>query len=221
MLVKQCIDERLIHAACACMILLFGIMLPSRALGHKVNVFAYADAEKVYTESYFNDGSPCKDSLIQVYDSAGAELLSGKTDEKGTLSFGIPKRTDLRIVLTASMGHKAEYLLPVSELPGTGAAGAEGDVPSPVTDDTSKTEEIADQNSEGVSGELPTTITLDHIRSVVEEAVERSIERRMVPLIHSMARSRTGRVPLTDIIGGIGYIFGIMGIILYFKKRGG
>ncbi|MGA1845451.1 MAG: hypothetical protein ACMUIS_12885 [bacterium] len=218
MKVTPCIDECLVHAACACMILVLGIMLPSRALGHKVNVFAYADAGNVYTESYFNDGSPCRDSLIQVYDSAGTELLAGKTDDKGVFSFAIPTRTDLRIVLTASMGHRAEYRLPAAELPGTATSGAEGDVPSGATD-TANTAESVDQNGKDVSEDLPTTITLDTIRSVVEDAVERSIERRMTPLVHSMMRSRTSRVPLTDIIGGIGYIFGVMGLILYFKKR--
>ena len=28
------------------------------ALAHKVNVFAYAEGDKVHTQSYFNDGSP-------------------------------------------------------------------------------------------------------------------------------------------------------------------
>ena len=83
---------------------------------------------------------------------------------------------------------------------------------------------IADQNNIGVNSTQPdVAVDLDQIRSVVEDAVDRSIEKRMKPLmnsmINSMVKAQTTRVAFRDIIGGIGYIFGIMGLILYFKKR--
>lgn len=208
-------------------------LMPSVAHSHKVNIFAYAEENKIFTESYFNDGSPCKKSIIQVYDPEGNKLLQGETDEEGIFSFKIPKRTDLRIVLTASMGHKAEYRMSASEIPDilhkktTLHQKTAEPIPSkiepspfisPFIEGTHV--KIADQNNIRDNSTQPLmAFDMDQIRSVVEDAVDRSIEKRIKPLIHSVVRAQTSRVSLTDIIGGIGYIFGIMGLILYFKKR--
>ena len=87
-----------------------GIFLaPLTALAHNVNVFAYAEGDKVITESYFNDGRKCLDSTIEVFDTQGNKLAEGKTDAEGRFAFRPSIRTDLLIRLTASMGHRAEY----------------------------------------------------------------------------------------------------------------
>ena len=85
---------------------------------HGVHVFARVDGDRIFTESYFSDERKVKDGVIKVYDPSGALLLEGKTDENGSFSFGIPQQTDLKIVLEASMGHRAEYLLKADELTG-------------------------------------------------------------------------------------------------------
>ena len=203
-------------------VILLMICAPSAVRAHKVNIFAYAEGDKIFTESYFNDGSPCKGSLVQVFAPDGRELLQGRTDEKGIFNFGIPQRTDLRIVMTASMGHKAEYRMPVSELPDMPdqkmAEQIQSTIPQAFSE-KGKAEKIADQNVGDVSSQPVVSANLEQIRSVVEGAVDEAIERKMKPLIHAMAKAQSNRVSLTDIIGGIGYIFGIMGLILYFKKK--
>jgi nickel transport protein len=86
------------------------------ALAHKVSVFAYTESGTVYTESYFSDGSPVAKGTIEVYDSDGDLLLTGKTDPKGLFNFLIPKKDALKIVIEASMGHKNSFTLPKSEV---------------------------------------------------------------------------------------------------------
>jgi len=206
-----------------CLVFLMMTWLPSVAKAHKVNIFAYAEGERIFTESYFNDGRPCKGSKIQVYDPEGKELLEGKTDEEGFFSFRISKRMDLKIVLTASMGHKAEYRMSASEIPETlfQKIGDQGFASSPQERDSGEkmTAEVTDENVEDSSSRPLVPMDMDQLRSVVEDAVDRAMERRMKPLIHTMARSQGRGVSWNDIIGGIGYIFGLMGVILYFKKR--
>ncbi|GAI86495.1 unnamed protein product, partial [marine sediment metagenome] len=92
-------------------------MINISAFAHKVNVFAYVEGDKVYSESYFNDGKKCVDSKIEVFDNQGNKLLEGLTDKEGEFSFEVPSEDgDLKIVLTASMGHRAEYLIRADEL---------------------------------------------------------------------------------------------------------
>lgn len=93
-----------------------GLLFSGPAIAHKVNLFAYAEAGKVYTESYFPDGRPVAGGKVLVYDSADNLLLEGVTDEKGLFSFDIPKVDDLTIVLEATMGHKNSFKLKKAEV---------------------------------------------------------------------------------------------------------
>ncbi len=129
---------------------LFVMITSSNIFAHKVTIFAYAEGDIVYTESYFPDGKKVKGGLVEVYDSQGNKLLEGKTNKDGLFNFKPPKKDDLKIILNASLGHKNSYILPFS--PG---------------------------------------------KAFVEQK----------------------RLSSTEVIGGIGYIFGIMGIIMYFLSR--
>lgn len=78
-------------------------------LAHRVNIFAYQEGKEIKIESYFSDGTPARDSKIEVYTKEGEKILEGRTDEEGMFSFPLPSReNELRIVLLASMGHRAE-----------------------------------------------------------------------------------------------------------------
>jgi nickel transport protein len=81
------------------------------AQAHKVNLFAYLDGGKVYTESYFADGKPVKGGKVLVYDSREKLLLQGVTDNQGLFSFDIPKIDRLTIVIDAGMGHRNSFKL--------------------------------------------------------------------------------------------------------------
>ncbi len=48
--------------------------------------------------------------------------------------------------------------------------------------------------------------------------IEKGIEKGISPLLRGFSECKE-RVYYSEIIGGIGYIFGIMGIALYFKAR--
>jgi len=94
------------------LILAFVLLLFSgTAIAHKVNLFAYVEAGKVYTESYFPDGRPVEGGKVLVYDSQDKLLLEGVTDKKGLFSFPVPKVDDLTIVIEATMGHKNSFKL--------------------------------------------------------------------------------------------------------------
>jgi nickel transport protein len=85
-------------------------------MAHRVNLFAWVEGDTVFTESFFSDGAKSIGSRIDVFDPEGEILLTGRTDDEGRFSFKIPKKTDLTIVLNASMGHRVEYILSASEI---------------------------------------------------------------------------------------------------------
>lgn len=99
-----------------CLLLIAFALTASSASAHKINVFAYAEAGLVRTESYFADGRPVRQSRVMVYDSSDTLLLEGKTDDDGLFSFAIPKVDDLTIVVREILGHRNTFLLRKAEI---------------------------------------------------------------------------------------------------------
>lgn len=85
-------------------------------LAHKVNLFAYAEGGKIYTESYFPDGKPVEGGNVMVYDSRDNLIVEGVTDNEGFFNFDIPKIDDFNIVIDATMGHKNSFRLKRAEV---------------------------------------------------------------------------------------------------------
>jgi nickel transport protein len=177
-------------------------MMDVSIFAHKVNVFAYIEGGKIYTESYFNDGKKCIESKIEVFDNRGNKLLEGLTDKEGEFSFEVPSEDgDLKIVLTASMGHRAEYSISANEIRGS-------------------TGLIKEENEEPVSIVFPETSSLDlkEIQSIIEDTLDEKLKPIMREMIE-IKKSQEDKISPTEIIGGIGYIVGIFGIIAYFLSR--
>lgn len=85
---------------------LLGLLAASDALAHKVTIFAWVEGDTVHTESKFSGGRRVKDGKVEVFDPAGTRLLEGRTNDNGEFSFKAPQVSDLKVLLTAGMGHQ-------------------------------------------------------------------------------------------------------------------
>lgn len=173
----------------------FVLITDSVSFAHKVNIFAYAEGNMVYTESYFPDGKKVERGVVEVYNSRGNKLLEGRTDKGGLFNFKPPEKGNLKIVINAGMGHKNFYILPL---------GAQMDAPA------------AKSLPEDSELKEPIRVDLDKIKRIIDD----SLNKRLEPVIKEMIKAQQ-KTSLTEVIGGIGYIFGIMGIILYFLSKKG
>ena len=189
------ISKRILLSLLAVTVIL--ILKSSPAIAHKINIFAWAEGQTVFTESYFTGGKLIEGGLVEVFNPAGQKLLEGRTDQKGEFSFKLPQKTDLLLVLTASMGHKSDFTLKVEN----------ADEAAPAAEPAKITGELS-----------PDTVTVDmrQLRTVMEE----TLDLRLKPIYRSLADAKRREGPsLTNIIGGLGYIIGIMGLILYVRSR--
>lgn len=177
--------------------LLLLLWLSPFAHAHRVYVFAWTEGDTVHTESYLSGKKKVVNGRIQVFDAGGAPVVEGTTDDKGAFSFPLPKTGDLRIVLESGMGHRAEYLLKVSEQGTPGRARVEDPGPP-------------------VSQAAPAQVDREEIRKVVEEV----LDAKLAPLMRELRRMREPTGPgFREIAAGVGYILGIMGLVLYFRSR--
>ncbi|MGE0083746.1 MAG: carboxypeptidase-like regulatory domain-containing protein [Desulfococcaceae bacterium] len=210
--------------------ILFSFLFSSTALAHKVTVFAWVEGNTVYGEGKFSGGRKAQGAEVIVSDTEGNRLLSTKTDDNGDFSFPIPKKTGLRIELIAGMGHKGEWMIPVEEVAAVAAtAGSDTENADGKIDEQpdSQSAEIAEKTTVPATlSEIPQTETAKtditdkaELRKMIETSIEKSLDEKLKPLIRMLADSQQKGPGISEIAGGIGYIFGLMGLVLYFKSR--
>ena len=184
------------------------LAVASVSQAHKVTIFAWSDGDRVHTESKFSGGKRVKDGTVEVFDDSGKLLLTGRTNEDGAFSFSPPRITDLNIVLIAGMGHQNSWRISAAELGSTETAPA---MAVPATS-------AANENSPRPDSAQPTPP--QHLTAKdIETIVARQLDKKIQPLMRMMAESRDKRPTLSDVIGGIGYIIGLVGMAAYFRYR--
>lgn len=166
------------------------------ALAHKVTIFAWVEGDTIFSVSKFSGGRRAKNAQVLVYDREGKQLLEGRTDDKGEFSFRIPKVTDLKIVLNAATGHRAEWTIPESEI--VQAVG------------------LLEKKGGGGSSQ-PVGVGLS--KAEMRELIEDSLKKELRPIKMVLTELQSKGPSLTEVIGGIGYILGLMGVAIYFKYR--
>lgn len=187
--------------------LLWLLCLSTPALAHKLNMFTYAEGKEVHVEGYFADGTKAKNSTITVWNDARETVVEGITDEAGKFTFSIAEPTNLRIVLNAGMGHQTEHSMLANELGETTAAA------SPAQAEKSSSA-LAPQTTETMATTTQPTPQPTDLTPVIEKAVANAL----LPLAREIAELKD-RTKLSDMIGGIGFIIGIMGLFAFSKTR--
>lgn len=189
---------RLILSVCIALAAMLCMAAASEA--HKVNIFAYVDGNSVVTDSGYSRSKRVYDGVIEVYDAAtGKLLLTGQTDTNGKFDFVIPdearaERMDLRLLLKAGTGHQAEWVVKYDEF---GAAKGPFAATEP-------------EHTHVAVAKAPTAESAD---------VEAIVRRELEPVKRMLADMSQSGPSVTEIIGGIGYIFGLFGVAAYMKSR--
>lgn len=195
-------------------LMLFLLLFQGNALAHKVTVFAWVERDIVLGQGKFSGGKKAQNSQIIVRDLNGKELLRTTTNENGEFSFPIPTKTAMRIELIAGMGHRAEWTIPLEDIDETAAA------------QSALEDETPPQPAPGAKNTSPapaahTTESIDpaQLEAIVERAVTKALNKKITPLTKMVADLEQKGPTLSDIFGGIGYIFGLMGVAIYFSSR--
>jgi nickel transport protein len=181
------------------------LMSAGPAYGHKVSIFAWIESGTVHTESKFSGGKKVKGGKIEAFDHQGRSVHTGTTNDDGYHGFAVPAGAkELKIVLTAGMGHTNHWTIRAEEL-GAAETG----------DSTTTSQDPPTTVSSSVpSGRDLSSNSLD--AQSIETIVERALERKLAPIRSQLAEQRWG---LRDILAGLGYILGLMGLASYVHYR--
>lgn len=200
--------NRLILAVCGAMVIT--LCLAAVSWAHKVNIFAYVDGNHVVTDSGYTRSKRVHDGTVEVYDSStGVMLLSGDTNSDGIFDFEIPaearaNRANLRLLLKAGAGHQAEWTVMYDEY-----GAAKGPFAQAQEDHGHMAVAASDT---GKQGDSP-------VVGVDTAQVEAIVRRELEPVKRMLADQAQSGPGVTEIVGGIGYILGLLGIVAYMKSR--
>ena len=203
-----------------------GAFCGTPAFAHKLNLFAYAEGRTLHGEAYLRGGDPVRGAAVSVFDAEGRKLGDATTDEEGKFTFDVQFGCDHKLVVDAGAGHRAEYTVAADELPGDlppPTAGGQTPVETPVPPAEPPGEPSGEQDVSTLPADKPDAAPPG------EESLETRVEAltRQIVQLRKQLDDYEQKTRWHDVLGGIGYILGLMGVVFYFlgvrrkEKRAG
>ena len=195
------------------LLLAVSLLTHSTSLAHRVNIFAYVDGGEIAVECGYSKSKPVNRGTIEVLDQTSGEvLLRGTTDEKGRFRFPVPEAArasgrGLRIVLKAGEGHQNDWVVDAAEYMDASPTAE----PKPVAVPEARPAVSPDASERAGTGGLT--------RADVEEVVNAALDAKLAPIRRAVLERPEDGPGLQEIVGGIGWIFGLVGVAAYFKGR--
>jgi len=181
-------------------------LAPALAVAHRVNIFAHVEGGDIVVECSYSKSKRVKHGRIEVRDAVSQDLLlQGETDENGLFRFPVPAAarqagSGLRILLQAGEGHKNEWTVEASEFMSGSTTAAVSDTPAPTP------------TAQAVPASTPHT-------GLTRADLEEVLDARLAPIKRAALEQSEADPGLREIVGGIGWIFGLIGVAAYFKSR--
>ncbi|MDI3532905.1 MAG: cobalt/nickel transport system permease protein [Synergistaceae bacterium] len=171
------------------------LLVASPASAHRINVFAFREGERVTGEVYFSDGTPAKGCPVRLLSADDEVLQECRTDDRGGFSLPLEeKREAVKVVVEDGVGHRTETTLRFS-------SGEKA-----ITASEPKT-----------AGTAQSSLPAGELEALMREAVRREVS----PLREEVMRlnEKMSCPGFTEIAGGVGYIVGLVGVILWAGSR--
>lgn len=191
-------------------IFLLIVFTTSSVFAHSIDVFATVEGKNIQGRANYHDGTPVKNSDVAAFDPSGKEIGRTKSDDEGRFILEARFRCDHRLLVDAGDGHGGEYtisakLLP-ADLPPLGA--------SAVSANSTRSHSEADPQHQ-------------HEQQADAETAEKNPQQALLMKIHAdidalqdQLDQYEHRTRFRDILGGIGYIVGLVGAAYAYYYRG-
>lgn len=188
------------------------ISLPVAA--HKLQVFAFAEGDRIEGTAYFAGGAKAAGARIQIQDTAGQVLAQLTPTEDGQFRYRARTPTDHLIVAESGDGHRAQWRIRADELAG-GFPLAGTESPQLQTHETPTSEPTETEHAR-LSNPVP--VFGDPVDPALIAAIDQAVARQVRPLREQLIAAQD-EIRLRDILGGLGYILGLTGLALWWHSR--
>jgi nickel transport protein len=188
------------------------ILLSLPAEAHRLKLFATVVDGTISGYGFFVGGGRAGDVDLVVKDGSGAEVRRLKTDDTGSFSFRPEAPGTYHLVLDAGDGHESEVDIGADRFAEAAPAPSPAATPAPVA-----ASPIAAMGAAAAPDALALKIATEITRSV-DVATEKAVARQIRPLLEAYEAAEA-RIRLNDILGGLGWIMGLMGIGAWILSR--
>lgn len=196
---QDMIPAKWLRRAIFFLVLSGALVQASPAWAHKLFVFAAVRGKMIEGEVYYQGGDAARDIKMTVLGPNGTKLAEATTDQDGKFSYEPRFLGDHRMVADAGFGHRFETIVPAAELP--------QDLP-PFVADASLASGAAG------SGESHPQIPAQAVANADMQALTQQVTALRQDLDKWKAQLR-----MQDLLGGIGYILGLMGLASYLLRK--
>ena len=203
------------HCAALLCALLLALLFPQEGQAHRVNIFAYADGDAVQIECSFSKSQRVRNGRLTMCDAQTDEVLAhAVTDEQGFFRY-VPEAAflkrghGLKIHLNAGEGHQSSWTLGSEDLRMT--SGGDGPVPPAPSS--------AAHDAPPPASRAPSAMPASDIEKHLESMLEAKLAPMRQMLGKVLAAQQDDSPRLRDIIGGIGWIIGLLGMAAYARSK--
>jgi nickel transport protein len=187
--------------------LLLGLALvPPAVQAHLLKLFAAAEGTRIDGSVYYAGGSEAAGVSVIIRAPDGRVVAELRTDAEGRFTYSATERVDHLIAAETAEGHAARWVVTAGEL--------SGDMPTPVGI------AVPSMSAAGSSQPAAASDAASIPSGPLAASIERAVARQIRPLREQL-RKHEERVRLRDLLGGIGYIVGIAGLVLWWRSRQG
>jgi hypothetical protein len=189
-----------------CRVLVCPLLLLSSLIAHAHNVVGgvYVNGVDIEGEAGFSNGTMANaGTKVKITDQSGTPLGEVETDDQGFFIFTAKKKITHVFEINMGAGHILKMQLPADELPDDLDSGA---ATTNTNSGTNKSSTLVSNVAKGESSPINTL----HL--------EKAIAKQIIPLRKEIQalKEKSG---LRDILGGIGYIFGLLGVVALIRER--
>lgn len=172
---------------------------------HGINLFATVEGTSIQGTLLYADGTPAAKAPVIAYAPDGDVLAEATTDDSGRFVFEAQVRVRHRLVGDAGQGHRGLFTIAEEDLP-TSLPAPGAPVPESAAVDEPNQDTVAVPVE---AGALPADF---------DARIEAAVARQLRPL-REQIDAYENKIRVRDVMGGIGYLFGLFGLIVLLKHR--
>ncbi|WP_413693924.1 hypothetical protein [Psychromonas sp. KJ10-2] len=177
------------------------LSISTHAVAHNVMGGVYAEGFEIEGEAGFSNGAMANPgTVVKVTDDAGNTLGEVLIGEEGTFAFTAKQHITHHFEVNMGAGHILKMDLPADELPES-------------SNDPLVTSILNEERTN--SGNEASSKGAESIDTLM---LEKAIGKQLKPLRREIQELKE-KSGLRDIIGGIGYIFGLLGLVAFLRER--
>ncbi|EIJ41998.1 hypothetical protein BegalDRAFT_1095 [Beggiatoa alba B18LD] len=170
-------------------LMVFLLFITSPVYAHKVKLFVSAEGLTLHGYAYFSGGNSVQNIPVLIQDMAGNSIGTVQTDAQGKFTYVLSQAQAVQLSINTGDGHQASYQLQFSTQPSATVV---------------KTAPLAEK--------MPADTAV--LSTLIEQAVYQQVQPLREQLEHYEEKVR-----LHDILGGLGYIVGILGFWFFVQGR--